>query len=383
MAEKILFVDDEPAVLDGYQRSLHREFQIETAVGGEQGLLAIAQRGPFAVVVSDMRMPKMSGAEFLAAVKTRTPDTVRVVLTGHADIESAINAVNEGAVFCFLTKPCPKDVLSKSVLKALTQYRLINAEKELLEKTLRGSIQVMAEILSVINPSAFGRATRIRRYVQHVAKKLGLQPAWQFEVAAMLSQLGCVTLHPDTIEAINAGQNLSTEEQARFDKHPSVAWGLLSRIPRMEEVSWMILQQHQAVTKVDPADIQITDAVQCGAHLLRSALAYDRLLSRGSTIADAIAALRWDATGIDLKIANALADLEPADTPTQVRLCKISELAQGMILEEDVRTKNGMLVVSKGQEISSPLAMRLNTFWQHGVIPASVRVKTLTSETVV
>jgi hypothetical protein len=191
----------------------------------------------------------------------------------------------------------------------------------------------------------------------------------------MLSQLGCVTLHPDTIEAINAGQKLSPEEQAKFDKHPSVAWDLLSSIPRMEAVSWMILQQHHSVTKVDPDEVQITDAVQCGSRLLRSALAYDRMLCQGLSSVDAIAALRLEGSGIDLKIANALAGLEPADSPTQIRVCKICELAQGMILEEDVRTKNGMLVVSKGQEISSPLALRLNTFWEHGVIPASVRVR--------
>lgn len=375
MPEKILFVDDEPAVLSGYHRLLHRDFPIDTAVGGEQGLAAISQRGPFAVVVSDMRMPNMNGAEFLSAVRARTPDTVRMVLTGHSDIDAAINAVNEGAIFRFLTKPCPKETLVQALTTAITQYRLVNAEKELLEKTLQGSVEVMTEILGITNPSAFGRAARLRRYVHHVVKKLGLKPAWQYEVAAMLSQLGCITLHPDVIDAVNAGQKLPPDEQARFDKHPSVAWDLLSRIPRMEAVSWMILQQQDAVTRLDAATLQNSDPVQTGAHLLRLVLAYDRLLNSGLDHAATVAALCAQAVGLDLTLANALADLEVVDDTAQVRVCPITALAPGMILVEDLKTKTGILVVGKGQEVTTPLAMRLNTFWQHGVVPGNVRVK--------
>ncbi|PYX95051.1 MAG: hypothetical protein DMG71_10630, partial [Acidobacteria bacterium] len=132
MSEKILFVDDEPAVLEGYKRLLHKEFSIDTAVGGVEGLTAIAQRGPFAVVISDLRMPGMDGVQFLSKVRTASPDTVRMALTGYADIDSAINAVNEGSIFRFLTKPCPKETLAKAVTAGLMQYRLITAEKELL-----------------------------------------------------------------------------------------------------------------------------------------------------------------------------------------------------------------------------------------------------------
>lgn len=213
MTEKVLFVDDVPAVLEGYKRLLHKELSIDTAVGGQQGLAAIRQRGPFAVVVSDMKMPEMNGVEFLSEVKSRAPDTVRIILTGYSDIESAIHAVNEGNIFRFLTKPCPKETLLKAVSAALMQYRLINAERELLEKTLRCSIQAMTEILSVTNPAAFGRTTRLQRYVQYLVSKLKITQHWQYEVAAMLSQLGCVTLDPDTVEAVGAGQTLSLKSR--------------------------------------------------------------------------------------------------------------------------------------------------------------------------
>ena len=82
MTDKILFVDDEPAVLDAYKRLLHREFDVNTALGGEEALLAIHEHGPYAVVISDMRMPGMNGAQLLAQVCRTAPDTIRMLLTG-------------------------------------------------------------------------------------------------------------------------------------------------------------------------------------------------------------------------------------------------------------------------------------------------------------
>ena len=119
MGDKVLFVDDEPAVLDGYRRVLQRDFAIETAVGGETGLAAAREHGPFGVIISDMRMPGMSGSQFLGHVRQEFPDTVRMLLTGHADMDAAIEAVNEGQIFRFLTKPCDKDTLSKAITSGL------------------------------------------------------------------------------------------------------------------------------------------------------------------------------------------------------------------------------------------------------------------------
>jgi DNA-binding NtrC family response regulator len=90
MDEKILIVDDEPNVLEGLQRVLRKEFNVVTAIGGEAGLTAVAEQGPFAVIVSDMRMPGMDGTQFLRTVLERTPDSVRLALTGNADIQTAI-----------------------------------------------------------------------------------------------------------------------------------------------------------------------------------------------------------------------------------------------------------------------------------------------------
>ena len=223
MAEMVLLVDDDRNILDGYRRSLSREFLLQTAMGGQQALELVAESGPYAVVISDMRMPGMDGIQLLTKIKALSPETTRVMLTGTSDLDTAINAINEGNIFRFLSKPCSKDVMAKTLTAALTQYRLVTAEKNLLERTLSGTVQVLTEVLSLVNPAAFSRAERARRYIHHVATEMSLGNPWQYEVAAMLSQLGCVTLPAETIDAVYRGEKLTPAEQVQYDAHPSVA----------------------------------------------------------------------------------------------------------------------------------------------------------------
>jgi CheY-like chemotaxis protein len=134
MSDKILFVDDESSALDGFRRILHGSFDVTTAGSGGEGLMTLDRDGPFAVVVSDMRMPGMSGAEFLARVRQKAPDTVRMMLTGQADLHSAMEAVNRGHILHFLTKPCPKTVLVAAINSGLDQYHTLVEVKELAGK---------------------------------------------------------------------------------------------------------------------------------------------------------------------------------------------------------------------------------------------------------
>ncbi|HUL31620.1 MAG TPA: response regulator, partial [Thermodesulfobacteriota bacterium] len=115
MENKILFVDDDANLLASYERQLRKQFPIETSLGVKEGLVAIKERSPYAVVVSDLRMPEMDGIQFLSKVREITPDTVRMMLTGYADLQNTIDAVNEGNIFRFLTKPCSPETLVKSL----------------------------------------------------------------------------------------------------------------------------------------------------------------------------------------------------------------------------------------------------------------------------
>lgn len=122
MENRILFVDDDSNILDGYKRQLRKQFSIETAEGGEKGLDAVKNKGPFAVIVSDLKMPGMDGNQFLAYVKEMTPESTRILLTGYADLRSAIEAINNGSIFRLLTKPCDKIDLVQTLENGIEQY---------------------------------------------------------------------------------------------------------------------------------------------------------------------------------------------------------------------------------------------------------------------
>jgi FixJ family two-component response regulator len=134
VTDQILFVDDDSSVLDGYQRLLQRQFRMFTALGGQEGLATIERIGPFAVVISDMRMPGMTGAEFLGQVRLRAPDSVRMLLTGYADVNAAIEAVNKGNIFRYLTKPCGRDSLVEAIQLGIAQYHATVANQALVRR---------------------------------------------------------------------------------------------------------------------------------------------------------------------------------------------------------------------------------------------------------
>jgi hypothetical protein len=297
------------------------------------------------------------------------------MLTGNADIETATNAVNDGNIFRFLTKPCGRDLLAKTLTAGLVQFRLITAEKELLEKTLSGSIQVLTEVLSLVNPAAFSRAVRLRRYIQHVVAKMCLPNPWRFEVAAMMSQLGCVTLHPETIEAVYAGQSVAPEELARFNTHPKVGGQLLANIPRMEPIAWMIMNQGEPGSAgIVGSESAMADTVRMGSEILRITLAFDEHMARGRAKTAAIGDLhaRWPRA--DPRIFYALSEVEAEACEKVVRACPLSELVAGMVLNEEVRTSNGMLIVAKGQEVTYPLIVKLKNFHEKRAIQGTISV---------
>jgi CheY-like chemotaxis protein len=378
MTDRILLVDDEPMVLDGYRRSLGREFLIETAVGPQAALPLIEKNGPFAVVVSDMQMPGMTGIEFLSAVKSLFPDTVRIILTGNADMQTAIDSINEGNIFRFLVKPCAREVMAKTLTAATLQYRLVTAEKGLLEQTLSGSIQVLTEVLSLVNPAAFGRAERARRYIRHITQALELGNSWQYEVAAMLSQLGCVTLPPETIDAIYQGKPLTPDEEAQYAAHPSVAYGLLSKIPRLEPIAWMIEHQNQPLPKEDDPE---QAEIRRGAEILRLVLAYEDAIHKGKSRNEAATLLKRLNPRVSPRFFEALVSLDPAAEEQPVKSCRIEELSPGLIIQQEIRANDGTLVLSKGQEVTNTVIFRLTNLHARRAIPPSLLVSLPTAST--
>ena len=252
MTRKILLVDDEPNVLQGFKRHLRKAYDLELAVGGEAALETIAEKGPFAVVVSDMQMPEISGVELLSRIRDLNEQTVRVMLTGNADQKTAVDAVNEGNIFRFLNKPCPPEQLAQTLDAALEQYRLVTAEAELLNKTLSGSVQVLTQILSLILPEAFGLTQEARKWARATAAKLGYEPLWQVEMAAMLMRIGCVSLEKDVLNRYLSNDKLKDSDRSLIAETPKMGHELLAAIPRLEPVADFVRAQFGAPDESTP-----------------------------------------------------------------------------------------------------------------------------------
>lgn len=196
METKILLVDDEEMILSSLKRLLYRTYTVDTETSPSEALQRLDKADPYAVIVSDYKMPRMNGIQFLREAKERSPDTTRIMLTGYADLNNSIQAINDGYIFRFLTKPCDEKSFLENVGEGVRQFELVTAKKILLEKTLKGSIELLSEITSIVNPEAYARTNRIRRYVKYLVKKKKLSNLWKYDVAAMLSQIGTVILPP-------------------------------------------------------------------------------------------------------------------------------------------------------------------------------------------
>ncbi len=362
MTEKVLCVDDEPLVLRGYERHLRRRFSLETAVDPREALRMVREQGPYAVVVSDMRMPGIDGIRLLAEVRAASPDTVRIMLTGNADQQTAVDAVNEGCIFRFLTKPCMPDILAGAIEAGLQQYSLVRAEKELLSKTLTGSVQLLTEILGLVKPPAFGRLDNLRRLVRGMCAHLQFPNPWEVELAAMLSQIGCVAVPDAILTKAAAGEPLSPQELKLFREHARIGGNLIAKIPRLEGVSRLVACQFVGLEGGPPDD----ENVPYGARVLAAAIEFDRLVAGGEQPQDALALLSAN-TAHDPQILTALARLLEIDYA--VRSVHVHELELGMILDENVCSTSGELLLARGSEIVPWMRDRLLAYAAsaHGV----------------
>jgi CheY-like chemotaxis protein len=358
--ERVLFVDDEPHVLEAIQRGLRKHLEMQTATSGAEGLRLLREAGSFALIVSDMRMPSMSGAQFLAKARELSPDTVRMILSGQSDFQATLAAVNDGHIYRFLCKPCPPDKLLAAVQDGLTQHRLITAEKVLLEQTLSGSIKMLIEILGMVSPSASSRASRLQRYVLELAAALALPIPWQWGIAAYISQIGCVTLPKEILAKVEAGQALDDEEQRLHQSHPEIAGKLLAAIPRLEDVAAIVSAQFGATPFAEgPQDISQWGVRRTGELLLRTSLEFDRLIARGASGDAAVAALRALKLGLPEPVLKALQSLKVVSREFTSRQVRVKDLAPGMILDEDLVSLKGIRLVPSGQEVTRTLIVKL------------------------
>lgn len=373
---KVLLVDDEPAILSALRRQLRGRYDIQVATDPIEALGQVRSTADLAVVVSDMRMPGMNGAQFLKAARDINPDAVRVLLTGHSEVEAAVAAINHGQIFRFLFKPASSDTLLGCLREAVRQYQLVTAERELLEQTLRGSVKALIDTLAMANPTVFSRAERVTGRLVTLAQDVDAPSVWEIELAGMLTHIGAVTLPPAISRRVRAGDELTIGEQELVNRLPGIAVSLLADIPRLENVREIIRLQNQRFDGHGhaAAGLARTD-IPIGARLLRVVMAYDLLEARGLTPRQALHAMRKDTGSYDPALLAALAPNSFSEKSAEgISYIAAGDLRAGMVLADNITTTDGRVLCGKGQQLNDRLIELLNAWPRHTVIAEPIAV---------
>jgi response regulator RpfG family c-di-GMP phosphodiesterase len=374
---RILMVDDEQRILDGLRRNLAAHYTVEVALSGEEGLATLGHnRGsndPFAVVVSDMMMPNMTGAEFLAQAHEVAPDAVLMILSGQADLRSTVAAVNNSKLFRFIAKPCSPHTLRTSIDDAIRQYQLLHAERDLLQQTLTGAVDVLTQVLSLANPNAFSRTGVMSALVDEAAKTLLLSHNWELRAAAKLSQIGLVALPNEVLERVWSGAALTDDEKSMYARHPNVGHDLLARIARMERVAQWIAQQNSDGNPPteDEEEALCIDVLAVATKFLAAREAGEDPAGTASRLArtcqhrpEVIKAMVEAAAAVN-------------NTGGAIRELKVSELSLDMVFQHDVLANSGVTLVRKGDKVTDAVRARLQNFTDSVGVVEPIRVQVL------
>lgn len=407
----VLAVDDEPNIVSALRRTLRsRGFTVHTALGGAEGLQLLESQS-VDVIISDMRMPEMTGAQFLHAARQKIPEAVRILLTGYADITSTIEAVNQGEIFRYLSKPWDDEVLLSVVNDGLERKRLARERDQLLvltkeqnaqlqrhaeeleqkvqERTkdlqkasdevkaaharisadFQGTVKVLSTILEQRPGLTGGVSRRVADQVKSLGPRVGLcgDELQDAIYAALLEDLGKLTFSEQWLTTpLNA---LNSRDRDEFMKHPLHAEGYLMSLQSLRGAARVLRSLYERWDgKGMPAHLK-GEAIPLGSRVLRAASEYERLRAgsmetRAFTHQDACNWLKNGSdTRFDPKVSAAFVALlnEEADAvPT--RALPVSGLKPGMVLAQDLTAGIGVLLLSKDHLLDETMIRRLDSF---------------------
>lgn len=352
---KVLLVDDDIAFLNLFKAMTKNKIDVFTAENGKQGLDILRRHGPFSVIISDYRMPEMDGLEFLEKALKIAPETVRLLLSGQADVSVALDAVNICKVFKILVKPCKNKDLAEALKEAFSQYRLISAETELMTNTLSSIVHLVGDVASILRPGIYDRTSRMLPLVRAIALEMKDHDFWATEAATSLSVLGFIFLSPELLEKMSRGQILTGNDHKQFAQHAKDSSRLISRVPRLEKVAAILAMQEEDYSLEISDNGLVGDSIPLGARILRVVSDYDRLVSGDRVKGEAVSILKNRQGRYDPKVLGALDKVLGEEARFYIREIYPLGLESGMVLAQDVFGNIGgkrVKLISKGQMLS-------------------------------
>jgi CheY-like chemotaxis protein len=354
----IMIVDDNPANLKLLDEMLRqRAYEVRSFPRGRLALAA-AEHEPPDLILLDVTMPEMDGYEVCERLKSSAAlSAVPVIFISALNAtEDKIKGFQSGGVD-YISKPFQFEEVHARVETHLKLRRAQQSEHELLEKTLAGAVSTLWELVQLTSPALASRSRALQDIVRWIIKRMEINDSWQYELAAKLCLIGCLSLPEEVFEKGYGGQQLSPEEGQIYRAHPESAARLLSNIPRLEAVAEMIRRQ-QKPEEEPPGP----EEARKGSQMLHLALQLDRRVCKGATLPSAIDQIKSSGR-FDARMLVALESYPLPQPEFEVRRLPIRDLRAAMILEEDVSSADGtFLLFKKGTVLTETWIERLKNF---------------------
>ena len=409
----LLFVDDEPGILSSLRRLFRPHgYRILVAESGALGLAEL-EKTPVDLVISDMRMPEMDGATFLKAVRQRWPDTVRILLTGYADVTSTVAAINEGEIYRYVSKPWDDTEIVNTVREALERYRLkqenlrltaltqsqneelkgLNASLEQkvaertaelrqalsfveqshgeLKKSFLSSVQVFAGLIELRSGPAgsrlAGHGRRVADMARNLAQRLGMGDVevQNIMLAGLLHDVGKMGLPDDLLG--KAFNTLNQDQRALVMKHPVIGQNILIAIDKFKDAAILVRHHHESFDGNGYPDRLAGMSIPQGSRILAVVNDYDSLqigtlVQRPLRPEEALAFIadnrgkRYDPATVDafLKLISETRKTVPTEVPLRTM-----HLKPGMVVSRDLPHRDGYLLLAKGSVLTGDIIGQL------------------------
>ena len=341
----VLFIDDDPNILRGIKRNLGRRFNICTSETVDEAL-ALIELNDFPVVVSDMQMPNMNGADFLILVKQLSPSTVRILLTGESKMQDAIKAINESGIYKFLTKPCPSELLIETVEQAMKLHSSNRLEQLILDKTVKGITLILVDVFKMVSPQIFKRNFTIIKKLREVLKNKRRFKRWDLEIACLLMYLGSVHYRFSDYDHMYKSENMSKVLLKSSE--------MLKKVPKFEYVSEILC--NLSILYQGGNDIKKIDGE---SELLKLMIDYEYLKNDSRFL---------------IKMRNLYSDKVTDEFPELFekslyeKSVSFDEVKLGHSVVQDVKTNSGAIIVKQGEIVSPRILSTVKIFGSKGLL---------------
>lgn len=365
MNPPILLVDDDRALLNSLTRNFSLDFDLRTAESGSDAIELIEREGAFSVALVDMRMPGMDGISFIQKAREIAPDTVYMMLTGNQDLGTAMQAVNEGQVFRFLSKPCEISAVGAALRAGLRQYELVTAEKELLQKTFVGAIGLMTDVIDVSRPGVSAQSELVESLMVSLAGAADVPLRWEYRIAARVALLGLALMPEEDAARFLRTPPSEPESERILEAICGATVRLTERIPRLGPVAEILRIVPHATGELWKDSAAMFPAV-AGATLIRAAIHWTAMMRCRMAVSTAVPDLYRAMPRLPTAVAEALAPQTELFNDIRPVYLAVDELREGMTLYDDVTGEGGKVLLSRGRPLTQSIIEKLRLMLRSG-----------------